>query len=367
MGTRIIGCGKALPQLEVTNDDLAAYVDTTDEWIFSRTGIRSRHIAVGESTLDLACEAARRALGETTSEGNCWIEKATTPKDIDLVICATLSPDTLIPSTAAGVKRILGLEHAVAFDLNAACSGFIYGLSVADAMMSASNLPTPCKKQTMKRALVIGVDRLSRILDWNDRNTCVLFGDGAGAAVVEWDESDSGMLATYLKTVDDVHNSLICQAAYDSDLFFNAEGELAEPPEGIDPSFVSLCEALACEPERLTTSVAMLGQSVFKFASRALCDAIEQVLDASGLSLDDIALIVPHQANERIIKYAAKRLKLDLDRFQVCMAGTGNTSAASIPVALVDAYAEGRIKKGDKVIVVAFGAGLTYGGVLFEA
>ncbi|WP_251197305.1 beta-ketoacyl-ACP synthase 3 [Anaerotardibacter muris] len=369
MGTRLVGLGKALPKLEIENDALQALVDTNDEWIFQRTGIRSRHVAVSESTLELACDAAALALGSAASASDgesAWCEEPIDPASIDLVICATLSADTLIPSAAASIKRVLGLENAVAFDLNAACSGFIYGLSVADSMLAAScALPEGAAKQTMRRALVVGVDRLSRILDWQDRSTCVLFGDGAGAAVVEWDAEAPGIIATCLKTIDDTKNTLTCASIFASNTPFDEQGKLLGDAE--DPSYATLCESLEVEPELMKSTVHMAGQSVFRFASRALCSGIEAVLEQSGLTIDDIALIVPHQANERIIRYAAKRLDLDMDRFLVSLAHTGNTSAASVPIALAEAYASGKIKKGDKIIAVAFGAGLTYGALLFEA
>lgn len=368
MGTRLVGLGRALPSLEIANDALKALVDTDDEWIFQRTGIRSRHVSVNESTLELARQAALCALGQESDEDGAWCSSSIDPASIDLVICATLSADTLIPSAAASLKRVLGLENAVAFDLNAACSGFIYGLSVADALLAAScALPQGRAKQPMKRALIVGVDRLSRILDWQDRSTCVLFGDGAGAAVVEWEEDAPGVIATYLKTVDDVKNTLTCASTYASMTPFDENGRVRPLEDIDDPSFATLCALLDVEPDQLNPTVHMAGQSVFKFASRALCTGIKEVLAQAHLSIDDIALIVPHQANERIIRYAAKRLGLEMDRFLVSLAHTGNTSAASVPIALAEAYATGKIKPGDKVIAVAFGAGLTYGAVLFEA
>lgn len=366
MGTKIIGLGKALPQLEVHNEELNTIVDASDDWVYPRTGIHSRHIAVEESTIELARRAALAAFGEPEETAEGWCETKITRDSIDLVICATLTPDTLMPSTAGALKRDLGLENAVAFDMNAACCGFIYGTSIADSMLAASCC-LPGGRQKMKRALVIGVDRTTRILNWADRGSCILFGDGAGAAVLDWDENAPGILSTFLRNVDDFKNSLACTNSFVAPVPFTKEGISLAAKDDPEPSLPFVGELLDLPEDQLDSLVHMSGQAVFKFASKALCSAIEGVLENAGLTMDDIALIVPHQANERIIRYAAKRLGIDMEMFQVCMENTGNTSAASVPIALVDAYAQDKIHKGDKIIAVGFGGGLTYGGLLFEA
>lgn len=377
VGAVIIGCGKALPKLEVANDDLQALVDTNNEWISSRTGISVRHIAVAESAIQLACDAAALAMGSTPN--HCtdavtagWCHETIDPESIDAVIYATVTPDAVVPSCAALIKRELGLERAIAFDINAACTGFIYGASLAESMLSAANAaPGAAGRNPMRRVLVIGSDRLSRVTDWNDRNTCVLFGDGAGAAVLEWDDARPGIMASYLRNDDDEKNALTCAN------FVEAPQPFAE--NGIDPNQAACADASAAvlddmlgiaeavEAGGMRQVIRMDGRAIFKFASGALAHAIEEVLTRSNLSLDDIDCIIPHQANERIIRFAAKKLGLGESAFHLNIAETGNTSSASVPMALADAYACGRIKRGDKVVLVAFGGGLTSGAVLFEA
>lgn len=374
MGAVIIGCGKALPDREVANDDLQALVDTNDEWISSRTGISTRHIAVAESGLTLAAAAAAAALGldqrdtlKPAAQG--WSAQPIDPSSIDLVLFATVTPDVVVPSCAALVKRMLGLDRAVAMDINAACTGFIYGLTVAESMLAASqSAPGASSRTRCRRALVIGCDRLSRVTDWNDRNTCVLFGDGAGAAVVEWSDEKPGIRASYLRNDDDEKNALTCANFIEAPQPFS--------PVGVDPAacedaslsgvdaLLGIDEAVAAGGMRQV--IRMDGRSIFKFASNAMTHAVEEVLERSGLTLDDIDCVIPHQANERIIKFAAKKLGLDLDAFQLSIANTGNTSSASVPMALADAYCTGRVKEGDNVVLVAFGGGLTSGAVLFQ-
>ena len=374
MGCTIIGCGKALPALEVENDELAKLVDTNDEWIVTRTGISSRHVAVGETGTDLAETAARAALG-WSQEG--WCERSLAPEDIDLVIVATITPDALVPSAAGLLRERLGLKHAIAFDLNAACTGFIYGLTVAESMMAACapGCPGAAGRNPVRRALVVGDERLTHITDWADRSTCVLFGDGAGAAVMEWHEERPGILSCFVLNTTDDTGALSCPNAFDAHVPFDEEGVVPSALTAADrapyittpaASHASEGSAEALEASPLQ-AIYMDGQKVFKFAAEAMTEAIHQVLDRSGVALDDVACIVPHQANERIIKYAAKKLGRPMDLFQLSIANVGNTSAASVPMALADAYASGRIKPGDKVIVVAFGGGFTSGAVLFEA
>ena len=370
MGSTIIGCGKSLPALEVENDELQALVDTNDEWIATRTGIRSRHIALTESNADLGEAAARRALGW---EPSGWTQRAIEADEIDLLICATVTSDVVVPSAAGMLKRRLGLGNAIAFDVNAACSGFVYGMTVAETMMAASAAGTvgAVGRNPVRRALVVGVERLTRLTNWFDRNTCVLFGDGAGAVVLEWDEERAGIIGSYLVNEDDVTNALTCPSAFDAPQPFDRSGvSLAEPipvdraQDRIDEELATLESVQAGEPRQV---LRMDGPRVFKFATAAMTEAVHRVLDRSNLTLDDVKCIVPHQANKRIIKYAAKKLNRPLDFFQVSIGDTGNSSAASVPMALADAYASGRIKQGDKVILTAFGGGFTSGAVLFEA
>lgn len=370
MGCTVVGCGKAVPQLEVENTALEKLVDTNNEWIVTRTGIETRHIAIAESAADLGEAAARQALG--------WIpdgysERRFNPSEIDLVICATVTPDTLVPSMAGLIRRRLGLDHAVAFDVNAACSGFIYSLTVAETMMAAC---TPgavgsAGRNTFHRALVVSTERLTRLTNWADRNTCVLFGDGAGAAVLEWDENRPGILSSFIVNADDDENALTCPMEFEAPLPFDESGVVDQAAIAHDRLPSRTDEELAIrenvengEPRQV---LRMNGPHVFKFAAEAMTEAIRQALDRAGLSLDDLSYIVPHQANERIIKFAAKKLALPLESFQLSIADAGNTSAASVPMALTDAYAEGHIHRGDKIALVAFGGGFTSGAVIYEA
>lgn len=352
MGCKVVGWGKAIPELAVTNDDLAAMVDTSDEWIVERTGIHTRHIAVEETTTSLAAQAGHAAL-----------EKAgVAPEAIDLVICMTITPDAIIPSAACLVKEKLGLTNAVAFDLNAACAGCVYGLDVASSMIEASALQAKGgrPRNEFRHALVIGVDCLSRIVDWTDRATCILFGDGAGAAVLAWDDEAPGILSSFMQNIDDTSLYLACDNLYDSSTnSFNDN-----PP-------VSVRDIMGVEVAENEASfipfITMNGQAVFKFATSAMTNAVLIACERAQVSLDDIACIVPHQANERIIRYAAKKLGLPMEKFQVSIGTVGNTSASSALMALADAFDEGKIHPGDKVVMAAFGGGLTSGSILFEA
>ncbi len=370
MGCSIIGCGKALPALEVTNDELAALVDTSDEWITSRTGIKTRRVCVDETSVDLAEAAARKALGWEPGDYN---ERRVDPEDIDLLIYATATPDVLVPTCAALLRRRLGLKNAVAFDMNAACSGFIYALTIAESMMAAASSGA-CAAYTRNQhrcALVVGAERLTRITNWQDRNTCVLFGDGAGATVLEWDETRAGILATYTRNDEDDANALTCPMSFDAPQPFSTEGisvtEQQKPDLGTQRLAAELAIEEALAQGRPYQVLYMNGQKVFKFAVEAMENAVNEVLARANLGIEDISFIVPHQANERIIKYAAKRMKLPLERFQLSIAHRGNSSSACIPMTLSDAYEEGRIKRGDKVILVGFGGGFTSGAILFEA
>lgn len=367
MGCALIGCGKAVPALDVENDSLRELVDTNDEWISSRTGIKSRRIAVAETNADLGEAAARAALG-WSPEG--YAPRNTSADDIDLLIYATVTPDVLVPSAAGLIRRRLGLHNAIAFDINAACSGFVYGLTIVEAFMAAASSQSPghTRRNPIRRALVVGSERLTRLTNWYDRNTCVLFGDGAGAAVVEWNPEKAGILGSYLVNEDDETNALTCALNYPTPQPFDSAGISKctddRSSARIDAE-LGITDALA--QGEMRQALRMDGARVFKFAAEAMTEAIHQALKRAGISLQDIACIIPHQANERIIKYAAKKLNRPLDFFQVSIAHAGNTSAASVPMALCDAYTTGRIHAGDKVVLVAFGGGFTSGAVVFEA
>lgn len=362
MGCKITGMGKALPEKIVTNDDLAQIVDTSDEWISERTGIRSRHIALTETSTDLAAEAGWYAL----------VSAGVNPTDVDLLICMTITPDTVVPSEACLVRARLGCRNAVAFDLNAACAGCIYGLETAASMMESSALADLAKDagvrmahgNRIQRALVIGVDRLSRITDWTDRSTCVLFGDGAGAVVLEWDAAAPGILGSYLQNTDDLTLALACDQERDLSTFPFGAIRQEEAGAIMQTSMEEAIEELSRPHHPFIT---MQGQKIFKWASKAMACAVRTVCERAGVPLEDVALIVPHQANERIIRFAAKKLDFPVERMQVSIQDVGNTSASSVLMALADAYQAGRIQPGDNVVLVGFGGGLTLGAILYQA
>lgn len=324
-GNRIIGTGTGVPSRVVTNHDLAKIVDTSDEWIVSRTGIRERRIAEEHETTSDFC--SRAAMGAIQMAG-------IDPEEIDLIIVATLSPDRLLPATACIVQGKIGATNAACFDLEAACSGFVYGLSVANGMMP---------DQGVKTALVVGAETLSRVLDWTDRNTCVLFADGGGAAVLRHEGGENGILSTYMKS----------------------DGSAPPPWLAVTPGVADLSPL----GDRVSKdfAITMEGREVFKFGVRALPDAVRGALEkVDGLSLADVDWIIPHQANLRIIDAAAKALDIPKEKFIVNLEKYGNTSAGTIPIALDEANRDGRIKKGDIVVLSGFGAGLTWGGVVIR-
>jgi 3-oxoacyl-[acyl-carrier-protein] synthase-3 len=307
----IAGLGSALPRRQVTNEELAQTVDTTDEWIVARTGIRNRYIASeGETTGSLATEAARRALDHAGLQAS----------DIDLIVLATATPDQTFPSTATKVQAALGVNDCIAFDVHAVCTGFLYALTVADSMLRSGSAG---------KALVIGAETFSRILDWDDRATCVLFGDGAGALVLSGEEGDSGILSTSLHA-DGRHN----------DLLFVDGG----------PSTTGTVGKLR-----------MKGREVFRHAVVNLAEVMGEVLDGAGLSPDDVDWVVPHQANARILEATAKKLGLPPEKVVVTVDRHANTSAASVPLAFDTAVKDGRIKRGDIVVLEAMGGGFTWG------
>ncbi len=318
--SRIIGTGYSLPAKVLTNDDLSKMVETSDEWISTRTGIRSRHVASeGEYTSDFCVKAAQMALKNADMSA----------EDIDFIIVATVTPDNTFPATAAKVGKILGIRAGVAaMDVNAACSGFIYASQIADNMIRLGQI---------KNALVIGAETLSRIVDWNDRNTCVLFGDGAGAAIFKAYEekgtsTDRGILSVKI-FADASHYDTLCS---DSGVSFNQKSGF----------------------------IHMDGKEVFKIAIPSLIEGVESSLALAGLSLSDVDWYIPHQANARIIDSVAKKLEIDDSKVIVTVDHHGNTSAASIPLALAESVESGKVKAGDLIVISSMGAGFTWGGMV---
>ena len=317
----VLGCGSYLPERRLTNDELCGLVDTSDEWIVQRTGIHARHIAAeGELTSDLATAAANAALKDA----------GLTIGDIDLILVATATPDDTFPSTAVTVQKKLGMEHGAAFDLHAVCSGFVFGLSTADAYIRASQA---------KRILVIGAETFSRILDWTDRATCVLFGDGAGAVILgasveSGTREDRGILTTHLRSDGRHREKLYVDGG---------------------PSSTGTVGHLRME-----------GREVFKYAVGMITDVIEDAFRATGYGAEDLDWFVPHQANIRIIDGSARKLGIASDKVVRTVADHGNTSAASIPLALSVANEDGRLKRGDLVLLEAMGGGFTWGSALLR-
>ena len=317
----VLGCGHYLPQRILTNAELAAKVDTSDEWIVQRTGIRQRHIAAeGEFTSHLAIKAAEAALADAGVDA----------QSIDLIVLATSTPDNTFPATAVSVQNALGIHHGAAFDLQAVCSGFIFALASADNFL---------RNGAFNRALVIGAETFSRILDWNDRGTCVLFGDGAGAIVLDAQpqsgiKPDRGVLTTHLRS-DGRHKSKLY-----------VDG---------GPSSTQTVGHLRME-----------GREVFKHAVGMITDVIADAFKANGITADDLDWFVPHQANKRIIDASAHKLHIAPQKVVLTVDLHGNTSAASIPLALAAAVADGRIKKGDLVLLEAMGGGFTWGSALLR-
>ena len=312
MGIKIVSTGSFLPDRVLTNFDLEKMVETSDEWITARTGIRERRISEGETTSDLATEAAVRAL-----EGR-------DPQEVDLIVVATATPDAFFPSTACKVQAKIENKRAIAFDISAACTGFIYALYVADSIM---------RTKEIDKALVIGAERFSKIINWKDRTTCILFGDGAGAVLLRKEE-DEGILGF----------DLGADGSYGDLLYVPSVGSNEEYP----------------------FYVRMKGNEVFKVAVRTMVESARRVLDKSGVLAEEIKLLIPHQANVRIINAVAERLGISEEKIFINLDRYGNTSAASIPIALDEAVREGRLKKGDLVLLVAFGGGFTWGSCIIR-
>ena len=317
----VTGTGSYLPERIMTNEDLSKVVETTDDWITERTGIKSRHIAAeGELTSDLALHAARAAIADAGID----------VQEIDTIIMATTTPDNTFPATATTVQAALGLGHGAAFDIQAVCSGFVYALTIADTFIRAGQ---------SKTVLVIGAETFSRLLDWTDRTTCVLFGDGAGAMVVQAGEgegtnADRGILTAHLHSDGRLKDKLYVDGGPSS------TGTVGH--------------------------VRMEGREVFRHAVVNIAEAISESLEATGLGVDDIDWFVPHQANKRILDSTAKRIGLPPEKVVMTVADHGNTSAASVPLAFDAALKDGRIKKGDLVLLEAMGGGFTWGSLLLR-
>ncbi len=321
----ISGVGSFTPPKILSNDDLSRIVETSDEWIRTRTGIRERRIAEDDmTTSDMAAGAAREAIRDAGLEVD----------DIGLIVVATITPDMPFPNTACFVQKKLGMGKIPAFDIEAACSGFIYAMDIARGLMTVNNT---------RHALVIGAEKLSSITNWEDRTTCVLFGDGAGAVVLsQSEEENSGIL-----------NVLMGADGSETDILMVPGGGSASP--------------LTVENiERSMHKIHMQGNQVFKHAVRVMCQSAIEVLEKSGLTAEDVSIVVPHQANNRIIEALAHRLDIGMERFKINLDRYGNTSGASIPIALDEAYRNGRIQSGDNVLMVAFGGGLTWASALIR-
>ena len=317
--SKITGTGSYLPEKILTNADLEEMVDTTDQWIVERTGIRERHVAApDETTGDMAFIAAQRALEAADVE----------PGEIDFLALGTTTPDLVFPSTAALLQKRLGLSECGAMDINAACTGFIYSLSVADKFIKLGDA---------KKALVIGSETLTRMLDWSDRGTAVLFGDGAGAVVIEASETP-GILSTHI----------------------HANGEHA----GLLGTAVGISKGFIENAPRAGITIEMKGNEVFKVAVRTLGRIVDETLEANNMDKSELDWLIPHQANLRIISATARKLGMTMDKVVVTVDRHGNTSAASVPLALDEAVRSGRIKRGDKLLLEAFGGGFTWGSAL---
>ncbi|GFO84904.1 MULTISPECIES: beta-ketoacyl-ACP synthase III [Anaerostipes] len=319
MAIRILGTGSFLPEKSVTNDELAQVMDTSDEWISSRTGIRSRHISVGDTTSSMAVKAAKKALEDGGVK----------PEELDHIFVATVSGDHATPSTSCEVQKALGAVNASCMDMNAACSGFIYALNTAMAYAKAG---------MGNKMLLIGVETLSKIVDWSDRSTCVLFGDGAGSVVVEADPSKE----IYIDTGSDGARGdvLTCEERHLNNLLVKDESPMKQ--------------------------VEMDGQEVFKFAVRIIPKSVGKVLKAAGVDKSEIKYYILHQANYRIIEAAAKRLKEPLEKFPMNIDHCANTSSATIPILLDEIHRDGKLQHGDKIVMSGFGGGLTWGSVYLE-
>ena len=323
MSIRIMGTGSCLPETVVTNDYLSTIMDTSDEWISSRTGIKERRLVKEETTATMSAEAAKRALEDAGIQA----------EDIDLIIVGTLTGDYVTPSTACEVQAAIGAVNAVAFDINAACSGFLYGVSTAYAYM---------KSGMYKNAIVIGAETLSKIMDWNDRSTCVLFGDGAGAAVLALseDEESAGIIGMEQGADGAKGMVLACQDRKNNNPLVKNSTDLKY--------------------------TYMDGQEVYKFAVTTVPESIHRVLDKAQVEVEDIKYFLLHQANIRILQSVSKRLRVSMDKFPISLDHCGNVSAASVPILLDEVNKKGMLQKGDKIVMSGFGGGLTWGTCVLE-
>jgi 3-oxoacyl-[acyl-carrier-protein] synthase-3 len=329
----VVGWGKAIPPHVLTNQDLEAIVETSDEWIRSRTGIEERRIAdMSQSTADLAVEAGKKALEVANI----------LPRDVDLIIVATSTPEHIFPSTASLVQDRLGATHAGAYDLSAACSGFVYALDQASAKVRTGDVEI---------ALVIGAETMSRVMNWSDRTTCILFGDGAGAMVLRGLSEPGGIMSSLLRSDGAGWDLLGVPTVGSRDAYLPERASSPLELEDGEETF---------RPARELHRLHMNGREVYRFANRVVADSVREVARMAQLEVEDIDLIVPHQANQRIMEMVAKQLKISPDKLYSNVARYGNTSAASIPVAMVEAIEEGRVKPGDNIVFVGFGGGLSW-------
>lgn len=316
----ILGTGAYVPENIISNDDLSKIVETSDEWITTRTGIKERRLSAGEETWQLGAKAAAKAIEKSGVK----------PEDIDLIICATITPDDMMPATACRIQAEIGASNAAAFDISAACSGLVFGIVVASQFI---------KTGMYKHVCVVGAETLSKAVDWTDRSTCVLFGDGAGAVVLGQGE-DMEVLASSMISNGAKADILVSKTVPFKNMLVDKTSEFTD------------------------SYIHMDGQEVFKFAVKAMTGQIKKVVEDNGLTLDDITCIVPHQANVRIIAFAAKTLGIEEERFFVNLQKYGNTSSASVGIALDELLAQGKLKKGDKLVVTGFGGGMSAGAVL---
>lgn len=321
LNTGIIAVDCYAPEKVVTNDDLSQIVDTSDEWIYPRTGIKRRHLSTGENTSQLCIEVAKKIINKS----------GINVSEIDLIIVGTITPDYATPSTACLVQGAIGAVNAFAFDISAACSGFVYALSIADKFI---------KSGSYKKALVLGAEVLSKVVNWKDRTTCVLFGDGAGGAILEATDK-GGILAEDLHAMGEDGLKLTGGERLPNNMVYTSERA--------DNPYLS-----------------MDGRAIFNFATKVVPHSINTIIEKSGVNIDDVKYIVPHQANSRIIDVVARKLKLPIEKFYLNIDEYGNTSAASIAIALGEMSNKGIIEKGDKIIITGFGAGLTWGSMLIE-
>lgn len=319
---KMIGFGLYTPKNLVENEKLQEFLETSDEWIRTRTGIERRYISLDENTSDLAVEASKKALSQARLSA----------EDIDLIIVATVTPDNFTPSTACIVQDKLGAKNAWAFDINAACTGFIYALKLGKSLIRSGEA---------KNALIIGAETLSKALNWEDRGSCVLFGDGAGATVLTSTEEDCGIKCVNVKSDGSKGDSLVIQG-------------------------LPLNSPFKDRKEVSENYINMNGREIFKFATKVMEESIVDILEKENIKIEEIDAIIPHQANLRIIDYVGKRLGIPREKFVTNLQNYGNTSGASIPIALCEAIEDGKVKRGDNIIMVGFGGGLTWGAALIK-